>query len=70
MTKGLDDRIAELEARRRENSLATARDAERVVEELNEAVRQASLPVGGLNERTDLIDDSRCYRVLRLSEIL
>ena len=52
MTKDLDDRIADLEAKRRENSLATARDAERVVEELNEAVRQASFSVGGLtNER-------------------
>lgn len=57
MTKDLDDRIAALEAKRRENSLATARDAERVVEELNEAVRQASFSVGGLNARTDLIDE-------------
>lgn len=57
MTKDLDDRIADLEAKRRENSLATARDAERVVEELNEAVRQASLSVGGLNARTDLINE-------------
>jgi DNA repair exonuclease SbcCD ATPase subunit len=57
MTKDLDDRIADLEAKRRENSLATARDAERVVEELNEAVRKASLSVGGLNARTDLIDE-------------
>lgn len=57
MTKDLDDRIADLEAKRRENSLATARDAERVVEELNEAVRQASFSVGGLNKRTDLIDE-------------
>ena len=57
MTKDLDDRIAVLEAKRRENSLATARDAERVVEELNEAVRKASLSVGDLNARTDLIDE-------------
>jgi DNA repair exonuclease SbcCD ATPase subunit len=57
MTKDLDDRIADLEAKRRDNSLATARDAERVVEELNEAVRQASVSVGGLNARTDLIDE-------------
>lgn len=57
MTKDLDDRIADLEAKRRENSLATARDAERVVEELNEAVREASFSVGGLNARTDLIDE-------------
>lgn len=57
MTKDLDDRIADLEAKRRENSFASARDAERVVEELNEAVRQASLSVGGLNARTDLIDE-------------
>ena len=57
MTKDLDDRIADLEAKRRENSLATARDAERVVEELNGAVCKASLSVGGLNARTDLIDE-------------
>ncbi|MEO9517491.1 MAG: hypothetical protein ABJH45_04085 [Paracoccaceae bacterium] len=57
MTKDLDDRIADLEAKRRENNLATARDAERVVEELHEAVRQASISVGNLNARTDLIDE-------------
>jgi len=57
MTKDLDNRIADLEARRRENSVATVRDAQQVVGELNEAVRQASFSVGGLNARTDLIDD-------------
>lgn len=57
MTKDLDDRIADLEAKRRENSRATARDAERVVEELNGAVRQASVSIGRLNARTDLIDE-------------
>lgn len=42
--------------KRRENSMVTARDTEQVVGELNEAVRQASFSVGGLNARTDLID--------------
>lgn len=69
MTKGLDDRIAELEARRRENSLATARDAERVVEELNEAVRQASVSVGGLNARTDLIDERASVLERRIRQL-
>ncbi|MGJ8596786.1 hypothetical protein [Sulfitobacter sp.] len=57
MTKDLDSRIASLEAKRRTNSLATARDAEKVVEELHKAVRQASLSVDGLNARTALIDE-------------
>jgi len=57
MTKGLDDRIANLEAKRRANSVATARDAQRVVEELSEAVRQASMSVEGLNARTNVIDE-------------
>jgi DNA repair exonuclease SbcCD ATPase subunit len=57
MTKDLDNRIASLEAKRRTNSLATARDAEQVVGELQEAVRQASLSVDGLNVRTALIDE-------------
>jgi hypothetical protein len=56
MTNDLDNRIATLEAKRRTNSLATVRDAEQVVGELHEAVRQASFTVGGLNARTDLID--------------
>lgn len=57
MTNDLDHRIASLEAKRRTNSLATVRDAEQVVGELHEAVRQASFSVGGLNARTDLIDE-------------
>lgn len=57
MTKDLDSRIADLEAKRRKNSMVTARDTEQVVGELHEAVRQASLSVGGLNVRTDLIDE-------------
>jgi DNA repair exonuclease SbcCD ATPase subunit len=57
LTNDLDSRIASLEARRRTNNLATARDAEQVVGELHEAVRQASLSVGGLNARTYLIDE-------------
>ncbi|WP_405402802.1 hypothetical protein, partial [Paracoccus sp. Ld10] len=69
MTKDLDDRIADLEAKRRSNSMATARDAERVVEELNEAVRQASLSVGGLNARTDLIADRAATLERRIRQV-
>ncbi len=57
MTKKLDDRIADLEARRRSTSKAAVNDAEQTVEELKGAVRQASLSVGGLNARTDLIEE-------------
>lgn len=69
MTKDLDDRIADLETRRRENSLATARDAERVVEELNEAVRKASVSVLDLNTRTDLIDERSSTLERRLRQL-
>jgi hypothetical protein len=57
MTNDLDNRIASLEAKRRTNSLATARDAEQAVEELHEAVRQASVSVSDLKARTDLVDE-------------
>jgi hypothetical protein len=69
MTKNLDDRIADLRAKRRANSKATARDAERVVEELSEAVRQASLSVGDLKARTDLIDDRASVLERRIWQI-
>lgn len=69
MTKNLDDRIADLEAKRRSNSMATARDAERVVEELNEAVLQASLSVGGLNARTDHIADRAAALERRIRQV-
>lgn len=69
MTKDLDNRIASLEARRRTNSLATARDAEQVVGELHEAVRQASLSVSGLNARTDLIDERASAMEKRIRQL-
>ncbi|MEP2472017.1 MULTISPECIES: hypothetical protein [Rhodobacterales] len=69
MTNDLDNRIASLEAKRRTNGLATARDAEQVVEELHEAVRQASFSVGGLNARTDLIDERASALEQRIRQI-
>lgn len=69
MTKDLDDRIADLEAKLQANSMATARDAECVVEELNEAVRQASLSVRELNARTDLIDGRASALEKRIRQI-
>lgn len=57
MIKSLDDRIADLSAKRQSNSAKTVRDAECAVGVLNEAVRKASLSVGELGARTDLIDD-------------
>lgn len=69
MTKNLDDRIADLEAKRRANSKETARDAERVVQELNEAVRRASMSVEELKARTDLIDDRASALERRLRQI-
>lgn len=65
MTKDLDDRIADLEARRRENSLATARDAERVVE----VVREASVLVDALNARTSLIDERASILERRIRQL-
>lgn len=69
MTKDLDNRIASLEAKRRTNSLATARDAEQVVGELHDAVRQAACSVGGLNARTDLIDERASALEQRIRQI-
>ena len=69
MTNDLDNRIATLEAKRRTNSLATVRDAEQVVGELHEAVRQASFSVGGLNARTDLIDERASSLEQRIRQI-
>ena len=69
MTNDLDIRIATLEAKRRTDSLATVRDAEQVVGELNEAVRQASITVGGLNARTDLIDERASSLERRIRQI-
>jgi len=69
MTNDLDNRIASFEAKRRTNSLATVRDAEQVVGELHEAVRQASFSVGGLNARTDLIDERASSLELRIRQI-
>jgi hypothetical protein len=61
MTNDLDGRIADLAARRREKSVELARDLVRmgeVVAKLDEAVRQASVSLDGLNVRTDLIAQS------------
>lgn len=69
MTNDLDNRIASLEAKRRTNSLATVRDAEQVVGELHEAVRQASFSVLGLNARTDLIDERASALEQRIRQI-
>ena len=57
MTRNLDDRIADLEARRRSKGTAAIDEVGQAVEELKGAVRQASLRVGGLNARTDLIEE-------------
>ncbi|MEM5478079.1 hypothetical protein [Pacificibacter sp. AS14] len=56
MIKSLDDRIADLNAKRRSNSVTSARDAEFAVGKLDKAVRMASLSVDELGARTDLID--------------
>ena len=69
MTNDLDNRIASLEAKRRTNSLATVRDAEQVVGELHEDVRQASFSVLGLNARTDLIDERASALEKRIRQI-
>lgn len=69
MTNDLDNRIASLEAKRRANNLATVRDAEQVVGELHEDVRQASLSVLGLNARTDLIDERASALEKRIRQI-
>lgn len=69
MTKNLDDRIADLEARRRSNGTAAIDDAAQAVEELKGAVRQASLSVGGLNARTDLIEERAHALECRLRRI-
>jgi hypothetical protein len=60
MTKDLDDRIADFEAKRREKGRVATLDAghvARTVADLEEAVRQASFSVGGLNARTDEIQE-------------
>ncbi|MHA3915203.1 hypothetical protein [Halovulum sp. GXIMD14793] len=69
MTKNLDDRIADLEARRRSNGTAEIDDAGQAVEELKGAVCQASLSVGGLNARTDLIEERAYALEKRLRQI-
>ncbi|MCG7494107.1 hypothetical protein [Thalassobius sp. Cn5-15] len=69
MTKNLDDRIADLEGRRRSTGKAAVNDAGQTVEDLKGAVRQASLSVGGLNARTDLIEERTYALEKRLRRI-